>query len=137
MKILYLTKQEKKVIDALPASLFAGCDVREESEKGMETLNELKMRYCLASFGKHPAIQAIAEHFIQGTDLSELSLKNIPDDIASEFFFTIGAKGVTGMMGLLIADGMKSSEDIHAFTVLSVLRHGLLENNRIPLSTHA
>jgi hypothetical protein len=56
------------------------------------------------------------------------ALQNIPESVLPELFFTIGARGVTMLIRVLL-DQCSTDQDIEGVVGLSRIRHDILQTN--------
>jgi hypothetical protein len=131
MNTLYLTKAEQKQFDALPDAVKKLCNVENEASTAFETDEQIAMRYHIATFQNEPAVAALAEKVAEGTDIATLTLDEIPESILPDFYFTIGARGVSAFLESVLATA-KTEEDAQALAEFSRIRHELLINNQLP-----
>jgi hypothetical protein len=123
---LFLTPNEQARFGTLPEALRQGRNVEAEASTAYESDEQLEIRRQLASFKDDPATVALAAAIAEGKPASEWP--EVPKSVLPELYFTIGARGVTAMIGALlneIADG----EDVDLLAALSYIRHELLGTN--------
>jgi hypothetical protein len=131
---LYLRPEERKIFEKLPEPLRDGWVVREETLQSFESPRQIQMRLHLADFRGEPALEKVTQCFRKGGDLSKLSLAALPTDAQSELYFAIGARGVTILVEGLLRK-IRSDDDLLALSLLTSVRHKLLELNAHPLHT--
>ncbi len=125
---LYLTADEKKLFAALPKNLQEGWQVEEEKGTMYESVRQIAMRYQMADFSAYPGLKKIGETMKKGGDISSFSLDDIPAEALKELYFTMGARGVKSLILTFLTE-VKNDADIEALSVLSIVRHKLLELN--------
>ncbi len=128
MTPLHLTLAEQSLFKKLPASLQEGWEVKEETSQAYETDEQLQMRFQMASFKKDAAVQNLATKLQAGKQIEKLSLDAVPAHFLQELYFTIGARGVTTFMAVLLQN-LGTDEDVQALAGLSQIRHEILQTN--------
>lgn len=129
MTTLYLTADEQKRFQALPEGVKDGWVVEAETGDQYETKRQLEMRFYMSTLAKDPAVRKLFEEFQSGKDLDQLALPDLSESLASEFFFTIGARGLTLLMAQMFQEGLANDEDLEGVAGLSMIRHKILETN--------
>lgn len=122
-----LTKDEAERWEKLPAAIRKGWKVDTENGTRYETEKELEMRFYMLNLDGRPALQKIVKQ-IQSGKVEKVIPDEIPADIAEEFFFTIGAQGITVLLRTLILTS-KNEKDIGALALLSHMRNSILRAN--------
>jgi len=122
---LYLTAEERTAFDAFSEDLREGWDVKEETSDAYETSDELNMRAHMASFPEW--MKELAEKIME-EKTEDISLDAVPEEALPDLFFTIGAQGVSWLMGLFIKN-VKTDEDLQGLAAFSQIRHELLLSN--------
>lgn len=125
---MYLTATEEVLWQKLPASLREGWEVTEEAHIAYERPEELRMRAHIASFQKHPAVQALTQKLAGGASVEEVSLDDIPEDVLPDVYFTMGAAGVKTLIGALLPR-IQTDQDVEGLASLTEVRHELLAAN--------
>jgi hypothetical protein len=128
MEPLYLTKTEQDLFAKLPQELKEGWKVEVENGTAYESDAVIAMRRRMASFEEFPHVQVLVDRVQKGEQLESLTLKDVPETVLPELCFTIGARGLSVLMGALLKE-VKSDEDIEGLSGLSVLRHEMLLSN--------
>lgn len=119
--------EEKKRFRELPEGLREGWKVEDEKLNAWESDEVLAVRAGMATFSRYPEAQKIMDAVRSGKPFAEISL-DLPEAMMPDFYFTIGAKGVSTLIAEL-GKHLKTNEDVAGFAVLTVIRHELLENN--------
>ncbi len=132
MNTLYLSKAEQKLWDAFPEALREGWTVETEKDDGYETDDELRMNTCLTTMHKYQPVQDMLKAATNGKEMS-MSLLGIPDEAALDFFFTIGARGLSNLVATLLTAAFTDT-DIAVLAALSAARHEILTVNRLPIA---
>lgn len=128
MNTLYLTKAEKVTFDSLSEKLTEGWQTEKEEGDAYESDDELSLRRKMASFKDISQVMALVDRLQKGEKLETLSLQDIPEAVLPELCFTIGARGLGVLMGLLLPE-VKADADIEGLVGLSQLRHEMLLTN--------
>jgi hypothetical protein len=123
---LFLTLDEAARFNHLPAELRQHSVIDLETLNHLETDEQLEIRRQLASFKNDPSTVAFANAIAASQPVStwpEVSAAVLP-----ELYFTVGARGVTAMIGALLEE-MRDAEDVDFLAALSFIRHELLGTN--------
>lgn len=128
MHTLHLLPSEQSAFGKLPDALKEGWTVEAEKLKSFETAEQLQIRANMADFSKWPAMQALLDGLKKGQAPNMDSLESIPEEAVPELLFTIGASGISGLIGLLLQE-IKNDEDLESVAGFSILRHDILEAN--------
>ena len=127
--LLHLTKSEQKKFAQFPDALRKGCEVKEETEDGLEDDMALYVRANMASFSKNASLKALLQKIkdgnIDAAEMGKLDAKILP-----EFFFTIGARGMNLLIEGMLLDSFESDDALATLSALTVTRHEILETNR-------
>lgn len=124
--VLFLTADEKKLFDSLPAGLKEGWTVKDENQNGYESPEILQMRAQMSSFHNDTAIVAFMKRLEKNSDIQELPKLSKPAMV--EFFFTIGAQGMAAFIDQLLRE-TKTDDDVRGLAYLTSMRHRMLEIN--------
>lgn len=124
---LYLTKEEAKVFASFSEELREGWTVAEEKGTAYESPDVLKMRAEMSRLGKHAELQPLFEALQKGS-WEAITLPKVSDTVLLEFFFTIGAQGMTAFIRSLLPR-IRNDEDVEGVVHLSELRHTMLQTN--------
>lgn len=135
--IVYLTKQERKLYDGLPASLKKawGGKVEEEMGTAWETDEELIERAGYLRSQLPPRLGAALEHMVskagnEGLDAVEIS--DFPFEVLSKTLLVLGAVGLTAVINRAFV-GASNVDDLSAIAGLSEVRHRILMSNSLVL----
>ncbi|MBP9750860.1 MAG: hypothetical protein KBC95_03365 [Candidatus Peribacteraceae bacterium] len=123
---LFLTPDEQARFGTLPEALRQGRLVETESSTAFESDEQLEIRRQLASFKDDPTTVALADAIAAGKPAAEWP--EVPQSVLPELYFTIGARGVTAMIGALLGE-MADGEDVDLLAALSFIRHELFGTN--------
>ncbi len=123
---LFLTPHERSQLDQLSVKVPADWAVTDEASSAYETDEQLEIRAQIASFKDNPAVLALVEALKAGKAPQEWP--DIPADVLPEVYFTIGARGLTGMIGGLL-ENAADLDDIAMLSALTTLRHEVLMTN--------
>lgn len=136
MITLYLTATEKEMFDRLPVSLKEGWKVEVQSEDGYETPEELEMRGEMAhiTMGKNPKVAELLKKFEESGEVSSIDWAELPEEVLMDFFFTIGASGIGGIIEYILAEA-KEDKDVADAAQLSSIRARITELNTADIST--
>ncbi len=123
---LYLTAAEQKIYDNLSDKLKEGWTMEQETAANahFESDEVLRMRREMSTLSDHPALKAFIEEF-QNNPSKTPQLPVLSDEIMGEFFFVIGASGMTPFIGSLLSTAA-NDDDIKGIASLSEMRHQLL-----------
>ncbi len=134
---LYLTAQERKAFEKLPAKLREGWIVTEEMLTSYETEKQLKIRREIFR-KKDPAFVDLLKK-LEGMKESKTmeetlqAIGPITKPLLLHIYFTMGAgflrECIAGMLPLSATDS-----DLQGMAEFSALRHLLLESNAQPVS---
>ncbi len=125
---LFLTKDEQKLLAALPAQFQADCEVTEETGTYEDTEKRRMLRTAfltlsdpsLKSF-QHKAREAKTRDELTalavGLDLSRIT----PDDL-QELLFAIGSDGMSDLVELLLTNA-KAGEELSSVAFISAVRN--------------
>ena len=122
-----LTKDEQGQWEKLAADLQKGWKIEEEKGTRFETAKELEMRYYMLNVGGRPVLQSMLKKIRSGEG-DKVKLEDIPTDVAEEFFFTIGAQGMTLLIRTLLVTA-KTKQDVGSLALLSHMRSSVLRAN--------
>lgn len=122
-----LTKEEQDQWKKLSADLQKGWKVEEEKGTRFETAKELEMRYYMLNVDGRPILQSMLKK-IRAGDMEHVKLDDIPSDVAEEFFFTIGAQGMTLLIRTLLVTA-KAKQDVGSLALLTHMRSSVLRAN--------
>ena len=125
---LYLLPEEAAVFAKLSDGLREGWEVKTEVATAFESAEVLKVRASMARFDLVPELKAFVETLMKGGKPDSSKLKSIPESALPEFFFTIGAQGVTALLRVLLAQ-TKTDNDVKGLAGFSHIRHDILETN--------
>ncbi len=132
MNTLLLTSDEKKVFDALPASLKEGWQVEEEKIFFEDSLESRNARFSLMRL-HDPMLLKFRENAERATSeeevvkmMQEMDLRSVADDDLSELFFALGPTILTGLVDAMLG-AVKTDKDLADIDALLVIRHSLLE----------
>lgn len=128
IKTLKLTQAEKETFDSLPATLREGWTVEEETQTSYEPPEVLAIRAHISKLGDVPSIKAMLDRVKAGQPLDGLSLDSIPESSLADFFFTIGARGLSWLIANFLLS-VKDDSDIEGIAGLTLIRTELLANN--------
>ncbi len=128
MNTLTLTADEKKVYLTLPESLREGWQILDETQTSYETLEALEMRIEISPLRRHPLLQEYLKRFEKGESVEKLPLPDLSQEDMGEFFFSIGARGMTELMKSVLGN-VKTDDDIRLLSSIGEMRHKLLETN--------
>ncbi len=123
---LFLTTDEQTRFGTLPEALRQGRAVETETSMAFESDEQLEIRRQLASFKDDPTTVALADAIAAGKPASEWP--EVPKSVLPELYFTIGARGVTAMIGALLGE-IADNEDVDLLAALSFIRHELFGTN--------
>ena len=122
-----LTKDEAERWEKLPAAMRKGWKVEMEKGTRFETEKELEMRHYMLNVDGRPGLKSMLKKIREGK-AEKVQPDEIPADIAEEFFFTIGAAGITVLMRILLLEA-KNEKDIGSLVLLSHMRSSILRAN--------
>lgn len=128
MSTIFLTKEEQPLFAKIAASLTEGWTLETEDQTAYETPEVLEMRGNISPLRRHPAVKEIAEKVQIGEKIENLKMPELSDEDVAEFFFMIGAKGMTIFLEMLLKEA-KTDDDLRLIGHISDLRHSLLETN--------
>ncbi|MDD5623580.1 MAG: hypothetical protein PHI23_02635 [Candidatus Peribacteraceae bacterium] len=128
MQTLFLTTEEQKAFSAVSASLREGWAVSAETQTSYETQEVLEMRAQISPLRRHPKVKELVEKVQAGTPPDKLSLPELSEEDIGEFFFMIGAKGISLLIASLLKE-VKTDDDVRLLANLGEMRHKLLETN--------
>lgn len=123
---LFFTADEQALFTRLTSVTPADITVSEETSTAYETDEQLEIRAQIASFKDEPAAKGLAEAIAAGKDASEWP--DVPSEYLPELYFTIGARGLTAMIAVLL-ERATDEEDVRMLSALTTLRHEILANN--------
>lgn len=123
---LFLTPHEHAQLDQLSVKVPADWAVTDEASTAYESDEQLEIRAQIASFKDDPAVLALVETLKAGKTPAEWP--EVPNEILPEVYFTIGARGLTGMIGALL-ESAADLDDIAMLSALTTLRHEVLMTN--------
>lgn len=135
MASLYLTKEEKKIFDALSEGVRDGWEVEEEN--GTFDDNAEKMRTRLALLRLHdPKLMSLRDKASGSTDIDriaelvqEMDLSGISEDDLAELFFALGPSVLSTIIGDLLKSAT-TDKDIDDLQSLTFIRHELLASSQ-------
>lgn len=131
---LFLTSAERKLFDALPEAVRAEWKVAEEKGTRYETDKELVTRAGLMELETFPQLKKMVAEGKKGKKMNLSVIAEIPKDAYPEFFFTIGARGMTQLIGAAFS-ALKNDDGVQFIAAVSHLRHDVLNaNSRYPVS---
>ena len=129
---LYLTKDEKKLYDKLPAALKKawGGEVVEETGTAWETEEELNRRILALSGPGTPGAKEFAEK-IRGKmerkeNWQQVDLSEIPQEMLPAMLYILGARGLSTMIQAVLAE---ANPHVESVTTFSEVCHILLQKN--------
>jgi len=134
---LYLTGDEQKLFEALPAETKEGWTV-SEVKLAMEDDRTIAVRAHMAEFDD-PSLRSAAEALATAKTTKDFERvagmvdfrEYTPEQIA-ELFFALGVRTMTGFVGYLLLTA-KDDEAIEAVAVISHIRDLLSQTNSEPL----
>lgn len=126
---LLLTAKEITIFERVSAPLREGWKVSTETLDCYESAKQLHMRYNMADFTMAPEMKTWADRAKKGEDLKDFSLDTVGVEFQKELFFVLGAKGVNGIIQVLLGN-IRNDDDVQALAELTAVRHKLLEINR-------
>ncbi len=125
---LYLTADESAVFFALPESLREGWTVEVETGVAYEDVDVLKVRAGMARFETAPELREYIQKALRGEKVDPRAITDMPEHVLPEFFFTIGAVGVTLLLHTLLKQ-TATDEDVAGVAGFSHIRHDILQTN--------
>lgn len=125
---LYLTAEEQSAFLALPEALREGWTVESETGTAYEDADVLKVRAGMARFETAPEMRAYVQESLKTGKIEPTTIKEIPESALPELFFTIGARGVSVLMKVML-QSTKGDEDVAGLAGLSHIRHDILHTN--------
>ncbi|NOS67267.1 MAG: hypothetical protein HOO67_02785 [Candidatus Peribacteraceae bacterium] len=137
---LYLTKVEIQLFKKLPAKVRAAWDkrVEEETYDAFETPQEILRRLHTVDYSKvkgmEKFLQNADKHFESGGDISTLPFDQIPDAAIPTMFHSIGASGMTAMIGAGLQVKDVNDDDLHGIAAMSAMRRVVLMSNSVMLT---
>ena len=122
---LFLTPSERELYSALPQSVqLQGCTIVEESSDCYEIAQQLEARS--RNFAaKYPELRQ--KLLDQGLQADFSFLDEPSDDFINDYFFAIGATGITVHIVSMLSES--GEIDWEALASLTEYRHRLLESN--------
>lgn len=125
---LRLTDAEMKRWESLPAERTEGWEVEREDGVAYESPDVLKIRAGMARFDSFPALRAVVDAAMHGKKIDLAAVRDMPESVLPELCFTIGAVGMTVLIGALFAE-LASDEDVAAIAAMTSIRHDILTTN--------
>jgi hypothetical protein len=129
---LFLTAEEQKVFQALPAKLREGWTVEEEKGQFQDAEEKLSMRMALLRL-HDPKLLAVQKRAVglSSGQLAELlaqtDLKGVADDDLAELTFAVGPSILSKLIeGLLLQ--AKTDAELEDIVALALIRHSLLQS---------
>jgi hypothetical protein len=132
VNILYLTTEERRVFDALAASVREGWEVQEERPIQPDSVLQRAARLSLMRLHdpKLQAFQEKARQLSSETDLlrlaQDMDLSGVSDDDLAELSFALGPVALSALIGFLLRS-TKTEKDLQDVASLLVLRHSLID----------
>lgn len=125
---LFLTEPEAAAFAALPEALREGWTVEPETGTAYEDADVLKVRAGMARFETFPALHEYVKQALSSGIVDPSTIKEIPESVLPELFFTIGARGVSALMAALFSE-CAQDDDVAGIAGLSHIRHDILQTN--------
>ena len=103
-----------------------------ESLQSFETEQELTKRMKTVRLDDIPGMKEFTDEFVQTIekgDLTKASLKNMPQVAILRHFYSIGACGMSALIGIMLQDPALDEPAMQAVADFSVIRHAILESN--------
>ncbi|MDO8468295.1 MAG: hypothetical protein Q7S29_00870 [Candidatus Peribacter sp.] len=133
MNILFLTAEEQKVFEALPANLKEGWQV-EGASLVSERPEELTVRQGMASFDQ-PELRAACERLAEAKEgaayekaMHSLDADAFTREQLAEIFFVLGVDALTHFIAYVLSQ-LKTDEDMELVSALTHIRSMLSEVN--------
>ena len=125
MVTIYLTADEQKALHAASAARKQ-IKIVEEKLTTYETDAELDIRFRMSQFQQNPAMQTLAQTVRAGGTVT--ALPDVPADVVADLLFTLGARGTTALIDMLLPSAM-DAEGVELLGYLTTVRHALLKTN--------
>jgi hypothetical protein len=125
---IFLLPAEQKKFDALPAALRAEWKTVAEKGTRFETDYELAVRAGMMEMENFPKLKKVMQDVKAGKTPDLNSLNEIPQEALPEFFFTIGARGMTNLISHAFAS-VSTDDDLMFIAAVAHLRHDVLTAN--------
>lgn len=125
---LFLTVKESAAFAALPDALREGWMVEKEEGTAYEDMDVLKVRAGMARFETFPALREYVKGIASGGVIEPTTIKDLPESVLPELFFTIGARGVSALIAALLAS-CDDDGDVAGVAGLSHIRRDILNTN--------
>lgn len=131
MEPLFLTADERKVFDALPAAVREGWEVRAERDAVPDDAARRAMRLQLLHL-HDPALRAFVRSAGETKDSAALTalvlgmdLKGVADADLAELCFALGPVPLTAIIADLLPK-TKTDDDLEGVQAIALIRHSLL-----------
>ena len=135
MRTLYLTKDEQKRFQELPAKLREGWEIKEPEVICFEEANDLIMRlkvFVPKGFVFEELAKEASEAQTPGEIMriaSAIPVEKLSYNQMVDLFFVLGTKIIGGMI-LYALNTVESDDDIEGIAVLSVIRRAQFRANK-------
>lgn len=137
---LYLTKSEIQLFKKLPAKVRQSWEKRIEEEKYdfFESPQEILHRMSTVDYSKvkgmEKFLKSADKHIADGGDIASLPFDQIPDNALPMMLHTIGASGMTALIGMGLQAKDVNDDDLHGMAAMSAMRRVVLMANSVTLT---
>lgn len=125
---LFLTEPEAAAFAALPEALREGWTVEPETGTAYEDADVLKVRAGMARFDTFPELREYVTESLRTGVVQPMAIKELPESILPELFFTIGAHGVRMLIAAMLSQ-CTTDTDVAGIAGLSHIRRDILNTN--------